>query len=146
MASLLTATIPNMKQLKVYLNLGDFNFDPVGDREILELAGYARMARSEDVSLQLITFQNNPMAFLQEEAVDKLLAEQGDEALPVTVYEGEAVIYGRFPTREELQGYLGVDFLPVNVRREALMQKALAQMESGAGCCGGSCDGCSGCF
>ena len=137
-----------MKQVQIFINLNSFDFDPEADREILEMAGYARMARSEDAKLQLITFQNNPMAFLQESVVDDLLSSEGDDALPITVSEGEVLVYGRFPTKEELENFLGISLLPVNVQREAIMQKALAQMNAAnaGGCCGGGCDGCSGCF
>ncbi len=139
-----------MQDLKIFVNLPDFNFDPQNDRDILTIAGYARMAHADDIPFQVISFQNNPSAFLQEPEVDRLLEEIGDEAMPITLVNGEVKASGRYPSKQELEDILGTELLEVNVEREAMMQKALSQMaayaEGGCGCDAGACGSCAGCF
>lgn len=43
--------------------------------------------------------------FAEHPAVADALAESGQDSLPVTVVDGQAVLRGRYPTRDELAGW-----------------------------------------
>ena len=75
---------------------------------------------------------HEPQAFIACEPARTALVEQGDEALPLILLDGEPISSGRYPYRSELAGWTG---LPIPRRPVSL---TMAQSNGGSGgCCGG---------
>ncbi len=75
---------------------------------------------------------HEPQAFIACEPARAALVEQGEEALPLILLDGEAISSGRYPYRSELAAWTG---LPIPRRPVRL---TMAPASSGAGgCCGG---------
>lgn len=137
-------------KIQVFVSVANFNFDPEADKDLLTLAAYARMARAAEKDFEIISMQADPLSFLQEPAVAEQMAELDDRAFPLTLVDGDAIIIGRYPTKEELEEILDIEFLPVNCKREAVMQKglsALKRAQAGPACggCSTTCSACPGC-
>ena len=93
----------------------------------LDLAPYGRVALvtfSADVEwatqkgahIERFNLAQQPMAFAENAAVKAFLVRSGQDALPLTLVDGEVALAGRYPQRQELArwaGIQGVTTLPV---------------------------------
>ncbi len=74
---------------------------------------------------------HEPQAFIACEPARIALVEQGDEALPLILLDGEPISSGRYPYRSELASWTG---LPIPRRPVRL---TMAPSNGPGGCCGG---------
>ena len=70
----------------------------------------------------------DPQAFVNNQNVTAVLQEKQDEALPITLVNGEVKKTGAYPTLEEISDYMDVQFVVAE--------------SSDAGSCGGPDSGC----
>lgn len=95
-------------------------------------AGDLQWLAAKGVEVTRHNLAHEPQAFVASEPARRALTEQGDQALPLILVDGEAVSSGRYPYRSELAGWTG---LPVPKRRVSL---SMAPAAPGFGsCCGG---------
>ncbi len=58
--------------------------------------------------IERFNLAQQPMAFAENAAVKGLLERAGQEALPLTLVDGEIALAGRYPTRADLARWSGI--------------------------------------
>lgn len=74
--------------------------DPVLPRFAADL----KWLQSQGIEVSRYNLAQQPQAFVEAEPVRLALQDQGEEALPLVLVEGEVAYSGRYPTRQELAG------------------------------------------
>ena len=99
---------------------------------LTRFAGDLEWLTAKGVEVTRHNLAHEPQAFVASEQARQALTEQGNEALPLILVDGEPVSSGRYPYRSELAGWAG---LPIPKARVRL---TMAPSVSGVGgCCGG---------
>jgi len=81
---------------------------PSVDLELLRITAITNQINQSEKLIERLNLTDNPMAFVEATEVNELLNEKGTEILPITVFDGEIVKTGAYPTNEEIEKYLGV--------------------------------------
>ncbi|MCC5822843.1 MAG: arsenite efflux transporter metallochaperone ArsD [Phycisphaerales bacterium] len=105
------------------------------DERLSRLAADLDWLRSRGVEVRRYNLAQEPMAFVTNIDVQRIVAESNAKALPVIVADGRVVNQGDYPSRDrlaELAGLAGGETTAAAGDRARL---------SGGKCCGGS-DGC----
>lgn len=97
------------------------------DPELLRISTVADNLKKNGVTLQRYNLKDFPQEFIDNAEINKLLNEQGVDALPATVIDGEIVKTKAYPTNGEIVMWL-------NISADYLVEKAANQ----GGCCGGN--------
>ena len=79
-------------------------------------------ARQNGARIERFNLSQQPMAFAENAIVKGLLERTGQTALPVTLVEGRLALAGRYPSRDELSRWAGLQAPP-------------AQPQAAASCC-----------
>lgn len=77
---------------------------------------------------------NDPMAFATDETVRTFLQVAGSDGLPLTTVDGVTVMTGRYPTRDQLARFAGIDVAPAVPAGATLLQVADGASNSSCGC------------
>lgn len=101
---------------------------PDVDQALVNFSADVAWAKQNGSAIERLNLAQQPLAFAQTAVVKSLLERSGESALPVTLVDGEMVLAGRYPTRDELQRWAGV--VPA-----AAMPTAAAACCSGGKCC-----------
>ncbi len=80
---------------------------PSVDRKLLEIREDLRWAETRGAKVGRHNLSSDPDAFVASSKVTGLMAAFGDDALPALLVDGDIVLHGRYPTRDELAGFLG---------------------------------------
>ncbi len=65
-------------------------------------------AKRNGSHIERFNLAQQPMAFAENAAVKGLLERAGQEALPLTLVDGEIALAGRYPTRADLARWSGI--------------------------------------
>ena len=102
--------------------------DPV----LVTFSADADWARKQGIGLERFNLATQPMDFVNHPLVKSLLdGPAGENALPVTLVDGQIALVGRYPSREELATWAGLE--------------KVGDRKSSEGCCtpsGGASSGC----
>jgi len=83
---------------------------PSPDKELVRVAADLKRLTDKGIETGIKVIRHNlsqePEAFVQQPAVQKLLQEKGSDVLPVTMVEGEVKLSGRYPSGEELEAWV----------------------------------------
>ncbi len=97
------------------------------DQALVTFSADVEWARQQGVPIERFNLAQQPMAFADNAIVKGFLERAGQEALPVTLVDGELALAGRYPTRADLARWTGIVSQPVEARQPS-------------GCCsGGKC-------
>ncbi len=115
------------------------------DQQLVQFSADVDWARRKGIALERFNLAQQPMAFVEHAPVRVLLERSGETALPVILVDGEVALAGRYPSRDELARWAGVELgIPVRVAGPASETSAtegpdaVAEPDSaGSGCCGG---------
>ncbi len=88
--------------------------------------------RAQGYSVDRFNLAQQPQAFVQNSEVQKLLAEQGVDVLPVVLVDGRVVSRKRYPSREMLAMWAGV---PHPQEPLPIVENANGSCCSDSGCC-----------
>lgn len=89
--------------------------------------------KQQGVDITRHNLANDPGAFVQNPVVMNFLQAAGSEGLPLVLVDDVTVLTGRYPTREMLARYAGVETAPLRPRFSLLTV-------GGGACCGaGEC-------
>ena len=102
---------------------------PSVDQKLIEIREDLRWARHQGAKVTRHNLSADPDAFVANPKVTGLIAAFGENALPALLVDGEIVIHGHYPTREDLAGLLGAEAEPV----------ALVSPGGGCGCGSAGC-------
>lgn len=86
------------------------------DQQLVSFSADVQWATRKGAQIERFNLAQQPMAFAENAAVKGFLVRSGQEALPLTLVDGEVALAGRYPHRNELArwaGIQGVTTLPV---------------------------------
>lgn len=95
------------------------------DPQLVAFAADVDWAKQQGAQIERSNLAQQPTAFAENAIVKGLLERAGQDALPVTLVDGELALAGRYPTRADLARWAG------------LAQPAPAA--TGSTCCGHCC-------
>lgn len=81
------------------------------DPELLRISTVSNNLKKKGIEIERFNLTNSPMKFMTNKTVNKMINENGVDDLPFTLVDEEVAITGRYPTNEELAGFLDI---PVN--------------------------------
>jgi AhpD family alkylhydroperoxidase len=93
---------------------------PSVDPQLVRFAADLDWLTSQGVSVERFNLSQQPGAFAVEAAVKSALEAQGEEALPLLKVDGGVKSSGRYPSRDELAAWAGVDAPPPSIYTEAV--------------------------
>ncbi len=98
------------------------------DAKLVQAAADIDWAQRAGARIERFNLAQQPLAFAQNDAVRGFLERSGQEALPITVLDGQVVLAGRYPSRQQLSQLAGLE------------APAAAADAPASGCCsGGRC-------
>jgi len=74
---------------------------PSVDKNLLRVATLLSRLEKRGIKVERHNLSDNPQAFVDNKAVNKLLVDEGVDVLPITMVDGEVVKTGEYPTNEE---------------------------------------------
>ena len=80
---------------------------PAPDPALLVIARDLRWLQSHGATVRRHGLSQEPAEFVKEPKVTGLMQAFGDAALPATLVNGDVVVYGRYPSRDEIVTALG---------------------------------------
>ena len=107
------------------------------DPELLRISTVLNTLKKNGVKIERFNLSSSPQEFINNKDVNKLIKEKGVEDLPITVFDGEIVVIGRYPTNEEIVKLLDVPMSSLGVQPKVV--KARQKSSGGCGCSGGDC-------
>lgn len=81
------------------------------DQNLVTFAADLDWAKQNGAQIQRFNLSQQPMAFAESAVVKGLLERNGQTALPVTLVDGALVLAGRYPSREDLARWAGLQVL-----------------------------------
>ena len=118
-----------MKSLKIYdpaLCCSTGVCGPGVDPELVRVSKAVDRLKALGESVERFNLSQDPGAYVANPVISRILQEDGDDGLPVTMLNDEILKAGAYPTNEEFCQALG------------LAPDALDGKESSGGCCAGS--------
>lgn len=90
------------------------------DPELLRISTVIKNLERHGIKVQRFNLKNYPNEFVKNAAINQLIMQQGIEALPATIIDGKIMKAGKYPTNEEIAGWLGIS---VNALEATVPQK-----------------------
>ena len=85
---------------------------PAVDPELVRFAADLDWLKRQGVEVERHNLSQQPAAFAGTPVVKQALAKDGNDCLPLIVVDGSVVCRSKYPTREELAGYAGIELRP----------------------------------
>ena len=92
-------------------------------------------AKGQGAQLERFNLAQQPLAFAQNEVVRGLLERSGQDALPITLLDGELMLAGRYPSRAQLAQWLKLEVAPMPLESPAPPAASAKSCCSGGKCC-----------
>ena len=92
------------------------------DQALVSFSADVDWARQQGAQIERFNLAQQPMAFAGNATVKNFLERSGQEALPLTLIDGELALAGRYPSRADLARWAGIPGQP-------------AEPGEGSGCC-----------
>jgi len=97
------------------------------DQNLVDFAADVDWAKQNGAQIERFNLSQQPLVFAAREVVKKMLERSGQEALPLTLLDGEVALAGRYPTRIDLARWAGIS------------SPAPQEQSPGTCCSGGKC-------
>lgn len=98
------------------------------DQNLVTFAADVDWARQNGAQIERFNLSQQPMAFAESAIVKGLLERTGQAVLPVMLVDGQLALAGRYPSRDDLARWSGLQAQPAEV-------KAATSCCSGGHCC-----------
>jgi AhpD family alkylhydroperoxidase len=85
---------------------------PSVDPELVRFAADLDWLDRQGVEVERYSLSREPAAFAGNPVVKDALAREGNDCLPLTIVDGAVVCRNKYPTREALAGYAGLELQP----------------------------------
>lgn len=82
------------------------------DQELMRIDTVVKVLQNNAYDIDRYIMPGDRKAFLENEVAGEFLRQNGNEALPLILLNGEKVLNGRFPTNDEIAQWLEVPNLP----------------------------------
>ena len=103
------------------------------DPELVRFAADIDWLASHDVEVERYNLAQQPAAFAETPLVKEALTNDGTDCLPLLVGNGAVLSKGRYPTRQELARYAGLQIQP-SIFTEAIRELVAIGAAIGANC------------
>lgn len=115
---------------------------PDVDQSLIDFTAALGAVRDAGGDVERANLASDPAAFTADPTALGFLQTAGSQGLPLTVVDGVTVLTGRYPSREELSRWAGLDVAPAPaVAGTGTMLLAVTDVtRSSGGCCGS--EGC----
>jgi hypothetical protein len=94
------------------------------DQALVSFAADADWAKQQGARIERFNLAQQPLAFARNAVVKGFLERAGQQALPLTLVDGEVALAGRYPSRSDLARWAGL--------------KPTVEVAAAGSCCGGS--------
>ena len=95
------------------------------DQSLVTFAADVDWAQQNGAQIERFNLSQQPMAFAESAIVKGLLERTGQTVLPVTLVDGQLALAGRYPSRDDLARWAGLQPQP-------------SETKEAASCCSGS--------
>lgn len=112
---------------------------PGVDPELLRVSTFLNELEGEGRKISRYNLSSDPMAFVTNKEVNDTIANEGTEALPITVVDGEIRQKGSYPSNANFAEWAGM------TREDIIKMVQKSQKPADGGCGCGCGDGNSGC-
>ena len=82
---------------------------PETDPALVTFAADADWAKKQGANIERFNLAQQPLVFAQNETVKGFLARSGKDSLPLILVDGEVALAGRYPSRDELARWAGLN-------------------------------------
>ena len=106
------------------------------DQALVSFSADADWAKQNGAQIERFNLAQQPMIFAENAAVKIFLERSGAEGLPLILLDGEAVLSGRYPKRDELAEWLGIASAP------SLFTEQVAELVAIGAAIAGNCEPC----
>lgn len=96
------------------------------DQNLVTFAADVDWAKQNGAQIERFNLSQQPMAFAENAVVKGLLERTGQTVLPVTLVDGQLALAGRYPSRDDLARWAGI-------------QTQAAETATASCCAGGRC-------
>ncbi|MCA1783104.1 MAG: arsenite efflux transporter metallochaperone ArsD [Dermatophilaceae bacterium] len=96
---------------------------------------------SAGVLVHRYNLAQEPVAFTDRREISTMLAESGDDVLPVVVAEDTIRSTGRYPSRTELATWAGIDY-PTSPPAESVSTEIIVELAAIGAAVGANCEPC----
>lgn len=79
------------------------------DQALVDVSADLDWARQNGARIERFNLAQQPQAFAENAAARALLEESGQDGLPLILLDGQQVLAGRYPSRDELAGWLAAN-------------------------------------
>lgn len=104
------------------------------DQKLVDFAADVDWAKKSGAQIERFNLSQQPMVFAERAVVKGMLERTGEDALPLTLVDGEVALAGRYPTRADLVRWAGIA-LPLEPVSIASATSATSNCCSGGKCC-----------
>jgi len=98
------------------------------DQALVTFAADVDWAKQHGAQIERFNLAQQPMEFAENTAVKGYLQRSGEDALPLILVDGEVALAGRYPHRDELARWVGIE-------SPATVSKPAGSCCSGSSCC-----------
>lgn len=82
------------------------------DQKLVVFAADVAWAKGQGIEIERFNLSQQPLAFADNEVVKNFLKNSGASSLPLILVNGNIVLAGRYPTRQELATWGNVALAP----------------------------------
>ena len=100
------------------------------DEELIRVSSLVDKLNKSEAKIERYNLTNNTKEFVENKTINKLLAEKGEDILPVVIVDDEAVMTTSYPSNEEFYEML---FLADEAKEKTNTDSGSCC--SGSGCC-----------
>jgi AhpD family alkylhydroperoxidase len=104
------------------------------DQQLVSFAADVDWANQQGAQIERFNLAQQPMAFAENAVVKSFLERSGAEALPVVLVDGAVMLAGRYPSREELARWAGLDASGAALLTPQVMELIALGAAIAAGC------------
>ena len=106
------------------------------DQALVGFSADVDWAKQNGAQIERFNLAQQPLAFAENATVKRFLEDSGQEGLPLVLLDGEVVLSGRYPNRNELTGWLGIAEAP------SLFSEQVAELVAIGAAIGCNCEPC----
>lgn len=107
------------------------------DQALVSFSADVEWAKQNGVHVERFNLAQQPMAFAENAMVKTLLETVGQKGLPLIFVDGQQVLAGRYPNRDELGAWTGVNTASALLKPE-LAEPVARVAAAPKACCGAS--------
>lgn len=101
------------------------------DPELIRISTVLNALKKNGVGVDRFNLSNAPMAFVNNQTINKYINEKGSDGLPVVLLDDEIIITERYPTNVEFLDLLGIP--------ESYLSEPKTDKDGGCCCSDGQC-------